>query len=152
MDVSYVNPFIGSTIETFKTMVFIEATPKKPELKKDAVHSYDISGVIGLSGEAVGNIALSFPEDVALKAVSKMVSAEITKIDKELTDAIGEIVNIVAGYAKKDLTQFNLSISLPNVIIGTGHKIMAYGDVPTVIIPFGSEIGDFAMEITLKTR
>jgi chemotaxis protein CheX len=152
MNVAYVNPFIVSTIETFKTMMKIDAMPQNPELKKDGGLLYDITGIIGLSGNAQGAISLSFPKIVALKAVSAMVGSEMKIIGPEITDAIGEIVNIIAGNAKQNLTQYNLTISLPNVIVGKDHSVAAPSGIATIVVPFTSAIGNFAMEVSLKTK
>jgi chemotaxis protein CheX len=151
MNVSYVNPFISATINTFKMMLQVDARPGSPVAKKEPYPSYDISGVIGLSGDAQGSIALSFPKIVALKVVSGMVGSEIKIVGPEMTDGIGELVNIIAGNAKKDLTSYHLSISLPNVIIGKDHVIMSPSGAPTIIVPFSSPLGQFSMEVCLKT-
>jgi chemotaxis protein CheX len=68
-----------------------------------------------------------------------------------VSDAIGEIANIIAGNAKQHLTQFNLSISLPKVIMGKDHTIASQRGVPTIVVPFESPLGNFAMEVSLKT-
>jgi chemotaxis protein CheX len=152
MDVAYVNPFVSSTIETFKTMMKIDVVPQKPVLKKASGMSYDVSGIIGLSGTAQGSISLSFPKIVALKTVSAMIGQEIKIVGPDVTDGIGEIVNIIAGNAKQNLTKYSLNISLPNVIIGKDHSVTAPSGTPTIIVPFTSKIGDFAMEVTLKNN
>ncbi|MBN1981770.1 MAG: chemotaxis protein CheX [Chitinivibrionales bacterium] len=152
MDVSYVNPFIQATVETFKTMLNIEVSMGVPILRNDAKHSYDVSGVIGLTGEAQGVISISFPKPLALRVVSKLLGEEIKIIGTELTDGVGEIANIVAGHAKQYLTKYKLSISLPNVVIGTGHRIEVQTGVPTIIVPLKCDLGEFAMEIALKTK
>ena len=152
MDVSVVNPFISATVETFKTMLALDLETGVPELKTEATHSYDVSGVIGLSGEAEGVISLSFPKIMALKVVSKLLGVEIKVIGPDLTDGIGELANIVAGYAKQGLTNYSLSISLPNVIIGSGHRIATQSGVPTIIVPLKGELGEMAMEVSLKTK
>jgi chemotaxis protein CheX len=151
MDVAYINPFIISTIETFKKMLNTDIKPGKVQLKNDATHSYDVSGIIGLSGEAQGSICLSFPKIIALRVVSAFVGTEIKIVGPEVADAIGELANIIAGNAKQHLSQFNLSISLPKVIMGSGHKIASQSGVPTIIVPFTSPLGEFAMEVSLKT-
>ncbi|MDG5814524.1 chemotaxis protein CheX [Chitinispirillales bacterium ANBcel5] len=151
MNVSYINPFISSTITCFKTMIFLDIKPQAPFIKKKPLPKYDISGVIGLSGDAQGAISLCFAQQVALKVVSNMVGAEITEPGPDLSDAIGEIANIVAGYAKRDLTSLNLSISLPNIIIGN-HVLTGQSGAPTIIVPFTSKLGEFAMEVSLKTK
>ncbi len=152
MDVTYVNPFIQATVETFKTMLMMELKTGVPSLKSEAKHTFDVSGVIGLSGEAQGIISISFPKVLSLKIVSKLLGEEIKIVGPELTDGVGEIANIIAGYAKQYLTQFKLQISLPNVVIGSGHRIEVQSGVPTIIVPLISELGEFAMEVALKTK
>lgn len=152
MDVSYVNPFISATINMFKTMLSVVLSPGAPLLKKEPFPSFDISGVIGLSGEAQGSIALSFPKTVALKIVSALIGSEIKIVGPDLTDGIGELVNIIAGNAKQDLVSYHLSISLPNVIIGKDHTIAAPSGAPTIVVPFSCVFGSFAMEVSLKTE
>jgi chemotaxis protein CheX len=152
MDVAYVNPFIRAAVDTFKTMLGCELKIGKPELKNDAVHSYDISGVIGLSGEAQGVISMSFPEDVAMKVVSLLIQTPVTEVNADVTDGIGEIANIVAGNAKQYLVEFALTLSLPNVVVGKGHRIAVQRDVKTIVLPLTSEHGEFAMEVALKTN
>lgn len=152
MDVSVVNPFINATVETFKTMLAMDLETGTPSLKVDATHTYDISGVIGLSGEAQGVISLSFPKMMALKVVSNLLGSDVKIVGPELTDGIGELANIVAGYAKQGLSEYKLSISLPNVVVGQGHRIATQTGVPTIIVPLKSNLGEFAMEVSLKTK
>ncbi len=152
MDVSYINPFISSTITTFKTMLNEEIKPGKASVKTSPYPTYDVSGIIGLSGEAQGAIALSFSKPVALKVISTMLGSEIKIVGPELTDGIGELANIIAGYAKQDLTKYSLSISLPNVIVGRNHIVNAPSGAPTILIPFTGGIGTFCMEICLKGK
>jgi len=151
MDVSYVNPFVVSTIETLKKMLNTESRAGKLSLKDSSLHSYDVTGVIGLTGEAAGSICLSFPQEVAFRAVSQLLGMQVTMMGDEVTDGIGELVNIVAGNAKQYLTQFNLSISLPKVVVGRNHSVASMTGIPTIVVPILSSLGEFAMEISLKT-
>ncbi|MDR2693682.1 MAG: chemotaxis protein CheX [Chitinispirillales bacterium] len=150
MNVAYINPFINATAACFKNMVFVEAKQGTPQVKKEPYPRYDISGIIGLSGGAQGSISLCFPMQSALDIVSKMIGAPITEPGTDLADAVGEIANIIAGFAKRDLVGLNLSISLPNVIISS-HVLSGLTGVPTIIVPFTCPLGPFAMEVSLKT-
>jgi chemotaxis protein CheX len=152
MDVTFVNPFLKATTDTFKTMMGIDPQMGKPIVKNTSEHHYDVSGVIGISGEAQGSIAISFSKLAALKTASKMLGVELKIVGPELTDAIGEIANIIAGYAKQYLTQFKVSISLPNVIIGSGHELVAPTGISAIVIPYKCELGEFAVEVALKTK
>jgi len=152
MDVSYINPFIVETQHCYTTMMMTEIRPEQPSLKSHPYPLYDISGVIGLSGDAQGSISLSFPQDVAIRTVKKMLGDPETISEEDMTDGIGEIANIVAGNAKKHLTKFDLSISLPNVIIGRNHSLAGQSGSPTIVVPFTCDLGNFIMEVSLKTK
>ncbi|MBW8888305.1 MAG: chemotaxis protein CheX [Fibrobacteres bacterium] len=146
----HVNPFILSNLETFVKMVGIEAKPGKPILKQDARLDYDISGIIGLSGKVIGTVSLSFPEATALAVCNKFMSANLKVMNAEILDAVGELINIVAGNAKKGLTEFNIEISLPSVIVGKNHRIVEPKGSVGFVIPFASALGSFHMAVSLK--
>lgn len=153
MQVEYINAFIDSTINALKTMAM--TTPKREEVKvkKDGESpTYDVSGLIGLAGEAVGSVVLSFPEDTALKIVSNFVGEEVTSISQDVLDAIGELTNIVAGGAKKVFSEhgYSFKISIPNVVQGKEHKINRPKDVPCISVSFSSDAGPFVIELSLK--
>ena len=151
MDVSYINPFIIETQHCYRTMMMTEIRPEQPSLKHHPYPAYDISSVIGLSGNAAGSISLSYPHEVAVNTVKTMLGNPETISDDDMIDGIGEIANIVAGNAKKHLTKFDLSISLPNVIIGKNHTLAGQSGSPTIVVPFSCELGNFIMEVSLKT-
>lgn len=146
----HVNPFILSNMETFSKMVGCEAKPGKPALKQDARLDYDISGIIGLSGKVIGTVALAFPEPTALAVCNKFMSADLKEMNGEILDAVGELVNIVAGNAKKGLSEFSIEISLPSVIVGKNHRIVEPKGCLGFIIPFATALGNFHMAVSLK--
>jgi chemotaxis protein CheX len=150
MDVKWINAFCTTTINVFRTMFSIEAVPGTPRLKAEPFPTADVSGIIGFSGEAMGSIALSFPSATALKVVSALIGIPLSEINTEVSDAIGELANIVAGNVKKEIPQVALSISLPQVVIGPNHKLSAQSTLPTIVVPFSTPMGDFAIEICLK--
>jgi chemotaxis protein CheX len=146
----HINPFIVSTLETFSKMLALNAKPGKPMLKSSSRPDYDLSGLIGLSGKLIGSVAICFPEATALAACNRFMSATYVEVNDDILDAVGEIINIVAGNAKKDLTEFNVEISLPSIIMGRNHRIVEPKGSMSFIIPFATELGDFQMAISLK--
>ncbi len=118
--VEHVNPFIKATMETYKSMLGVDLTLGKVKLKGDTKVSHDISGIIGLSGDAKGAVALSYPQNVAFDSVGKFIGEEVKEMSADVTDAIGELANIIAEEKKKDLVDFKISISLPTVVTGKG--------------------------------
>ena len=152
MDVSYINPFIIETQNCFATMMGIKVHPDAPALKRFPYPTHDISSVIGLSGNAQGSISLSFPHNDAHEFVKAMLGNPENIKEDEMIDGIGEIANIIAGNVKRHLSKFNLSISLPNVIIGKKHTLASQSGSPTIMVPFNCDRGKFVMEVSLKTK
>ncbi len=152
ISVEWINPFIEATIEIMKSVAMIEPKMGKPRVKSEAKSGYDISGIIGLTGEATGSIALSLPKKTALSIVSNFMGQEVLGLDADTADAIGEITNMIAGKAKKIFSEkgIKMKISIPNVVIGKEHTINPQKSIPTIEIPFSSEVGDFAIQVSLK--
>ncbi|MDQ3001950.1 MAG: chemotaxis protein CheX [Fibrobacterota bacterium] len=148
--VEHINPFIVSNMETFSKMVGVEAKPGKLMLKKDAKLDYDVSGIIGLSGKVIGTVAISFPEATAITVCNKFMSADYANLHDDILDAVGELVNIVAGNAKKGLSDFNIEISLPTVVMGRNHRIIEPNGALSFVMPFTTSLGAFHMAVSLK--
>src|ERR1035438_1053716 len=115
MNVAFINPFIESTLRSLEMMASITAEKIGLSVKEDLITTYDISAIIGITGDTSGSIILSFPVDVACRIASNMLMEEITAREKTVEDATGEIGNIVVGDARRILIQdgFSLSISVP---------------------------------------
>jgi len=146
MKAEHINPFLRSTIETFKTMVSLNVTPGKPYLLKEQ-NNMDISGIIHISGDITGVVAMAYPLPTALKICSKFLGEEIKELNKSVTDCIGELSNIVSGFAKKDMRTLRLSISLPKILQDQCPSVDMPKDAPIMCIPFDGEAGSFVMEI-----
>ncbi len=152
MDVRYINPFIRAIKNVFSTMLKVEVDVQKPHVKTDGTACADVSGVIGFTGDATGCVVLSFPSVVACKAASTFAGMNITLESPDLVDAIGELANMVAGNAKKDFEGADISISLPSVVIGSDHTIGQSRQVPRLVIPCASPLGQFYVEVAMKVE
>jgi len=62
------------------------------------------------------------------------------------------LANIVAGRAKKDLSEDGLSfhISIPTVVVGKNHSLGHKVDIPAVVVPFNIGKNTFTMEVSMK--
>jgi chemotaxis protein CheX len=146
----HINPFIKAAIDTFQTMANLKARPGKICMKDKVVSAYDVSGIIGLSGGAKGLVALSFPNASAL-AIVQAITGEKEVKDSRIIDSIGELANIVAGAAKKDLSRFKIKIALPTVITGANHSISGPVDAMGLVVPFEFAGGDFDLTVCFKS-
>ncbi|MFA5863111.1 MAG: chemotaxis protein CheX [Phycisphaerae bacterium] len=151
MDVRYVNPFMGAIKNVFKTMLKLDVQFGKPYLKTVEQTSHDVSGIIGLSGDVVGTVIVSFPRLSAVKIASTFAGTALGDTDEDFSDAIGELANMIAGNAKKDIEGLNISITTPSVVVGAGHQVKCAKIIPHLAIPCSCPAGSFVVEVGIKT-
>lgn len=147
MKVEHINPFLKAVSNTFKTMLAAEAQRGDLMLGNAKKRQFPISGLIGLSGEASGMVVINLSTEVALKVASTMLMEEINEVNEDVLDAVGELANVIAGQAKAELEQYNLSVSLPNVITGEGHEIRFPSATPPLVVPFKTDFGPLRLEV-----
>lgn len=153
MDVNIINPFISATSNVLETMAFTKSEVGKPYLKTDHVAKGDVSGVIGFTGEANGTMSVTFDELCILKIVSNMFGEKMTELNNDITDAVGELTNMISGQARKGLEELGKKIqgAIPTVISGKNHKLETMTKGPKIAIPFKTEAGSFTIEVCLDS-
>lgn len=151
MSVRYIDPFVTATVNVFQEFFKITPTVQKPYLiKPEEAHNWDVSAIIGIAGEAKGAVVLSFTDSLATELAASLAGTA-SPAPEEVTDAIGEIVNIVAGNAKKGLEQYRLVISLPSIVKGKNHRISwPSRGIPIIGIPFKTEVEPFHLSVGLE--
>jgi len=155
MDRQLIQPFINAMVNVLQTMAFTEVQSLDPYVKEDKRARGDVSGVIGIAGDWMGSLAISFSKASILTIVSNMFSVEMTEIDDEIQDAVGEITNMVSGQARQELQGIGVSLesSIPTVISGGNHSIKHITSYPSMAVPFSlSNGGEFTVEICLEKK
>jgi len=151
MKVDYINAFILAIQKVFSSMLQSEVTLGQVSVKSSHVTAHDISGIIGLSGDAVGCVVLSFPLKTALAAYEAFAGESVDPMDPNFLDAIGELTNMIAGNAKAKLDGMSISIGLPTTIMGQQHCVTAPQHVPFVVVPCHCRLGNFAIEVAFRS-
>jgi len=149
MQADYINPFIRSLRNTFQAMLTCDVHRGQLSMGLECAPRDGVSGVIGLSGKAVGTVVLNMSPQVAVKAASAMLAEEMTEVDADVVDAVGELTNIIAGNAKAQLEQYDLRVSLPNVVTGTDHSFHFPSNVVPFCVPFTSPWGPISLVVGL---
>lgn len=151
----YIQPFINVCKNVFKEFVGLELEANVPFfMEKDAPAEWDISAVIGFTGEARGAVVISMKQIMAIKITSELTGQEHSSMDDDVMDAIGELVNIIAGNVKQELEDaFRLIISLPTIIRGKEHSLIWPDNKARVIcIPFSiTNTYNFTLSIALES-
>jgi chemotaxis protein CheX len=152
VNVAYINPFVSATLDTLKRMANMDSERTGLTARTDAVSHGDISGVMGLSGPSEGFVGITFKSQTARKIVCRMLDIPLGKEeDADIRDGVGELMNIIAGRAKADLsgTEHTYSLSPPNVIVGGPHSIGVVRGQPVIVIEFQTEGELFEVMISL---
>ncbi|MEN6492969.1 MAG: chemotaxis protein CheX [Thermoguttaceae bacterium] len=152
MKVEYITPFMSSVTKVFQTMLACELTFGRPYVRDGVQPSRDVSGIIGLTGKARGTVVLSLEREAAICAAEALLGERPAGINSDVTDAIGELTNVVSGNAKAQLEQLALSVSLPTVITGKSHCIEFPRDIKPVVIPCHCKWGDVDLLVGLDER
>jgi chemotaxis protein CheX len=142
-------PFVNAVRSVFSTMVGVQTTVGRPSLKAHTGPTYDVSSIIGFSGDVIGSVVVSVQQEAAVKLVEAFASMPIAPGTPDFADAVGELANMIAGNAKKDLGAF-AQITVPNVVLGKGHTIARLSGVPCLVIPCTTPAGDFAVEVNIQ--
>ena len=123
----YIQPFIKVCESVFRDFCKTEVSAGRIYfVSKDEYESnWDISGIIGLSGQAHGAVAISLKDNTAFRVTKMLTGSDHTSIDSLVTDAVGEIINIIAGNVKKNFEdELRIKISLPTIVKGKAHSIV----------------------------
>jgi chemotaxis protein CheX len=152
MDAGLVNPLLAATVDILGKVAGINADVKKPFLKTEPVGIGAVSGVLTLKGGHSGTASISFSDKCILMVVSKMFGEEITEVDDDVKDAVGEISNMISGQATQLYEKDGLSVkaALDQVLMGDEHAIPHPPGLPVLGIPIETENGKITIEICLK--
>ena len=150
----YIQPFIKVCKNVFLEFLGLELEAKLPYfMEKDEATEWDVSGIIGLTGEARGAVVISLKVDLAIRLTSILTGTEHKGLDADVVDAVGEIINIIAGNSKQELEEaFRLVISLPTIVKGREHSInWPNGQTRVICIPFTiSDKDSFTLSVALE--
>jgi chemotaxis protein CheX len=144
--------FVEATTSVLSTMAMTEAKVGTPFVKQHAGAQGDITGVIGFSnpkGKSRGTMSLTFTTATALGIVSAMIYEEQLELNDVVTDAVGELTNMISGQARKGLVGMGMVFegAIPSVITGKGHTIRHVSTSAILAIPFETQHGPMIVEV-----
>jgi len=122
----YIQPFIKVCESVFRNFCKTEVRASEVFLlTRENQMNWDISGIIGLSGQISGAVSISMRDNAAFQLTKTLTDVDHNSFDADVIDAIGEIINIIAGNTKKVFEEsFRTTISLPSIVQGKGHKLI----------------------------
>jgi len=122
----------------FATMVMLDVVDREP-LTEPVITFHDtITSMVGLAGSYSGILAIHCPKNLALKITSSMLGMEVTDIDDDVNDAMGEIANMVGGDVKHIFSPkgSDINLSIPTVIYGSDYVLESMSSAESLVMPF----------------
>jgi chemotaxis protein CheX len=94
----------------------------------------NVTSMVGLAGQLCGVLRVRCDESAAVLMASKMLGIEADKVGANISDASGEICNMVAGNFKNKIAGMGdgCMLSSPTVIVGNDYRMFSLADSPAL--------------------
>ena len=146
---------MSTTLETFKSYMNIDLVAGESAKTIGSLES-DVTGVVGIGGDRVGYIIIAASRSTAVLVAQQMLMVDDPG-DEDITDAIGELANNIAGAVKTNHAACgNVALGLPLIVAG---PLRAVSEPPTstdpslsvackgVTIPFHTVDGSVSLKV-----
>lgn len=150
VDAKYLDPVKESIKEVFDTFLSSKAAIKSVGLADSGKRPDHILALVAFSGAIKGTIGISLPEATAINIVNRLLVSDDAKVNEELFDALAELVNILGGKCKAQLSEVvgsTLELSLPMVIQGT-YLVYTPANTLWTELAIESDLGGFFVKVT----
>jgi chemotaxis protein CheX len=153
MKAEYINPFVSAAVEVCQMVLGI--TPQRGQLnaRKGIFTSQQCNIVLGVTGQLEGMIIYGMSIFTADKIASQMLGTTIRTFDELAASAIAELGNMISGNALTKLagTGYRCNLSPPSIIRGSSVRISTL-EIPTLVVPLITELGELEINVGLQER
>lgn len=155
MDIDRDSEVVTSSVtEVFGTMLGSSLTAGTPFEDADPVWRSEVMGLIGLAGDFTGCVSMHCTAVQAREFTARLIGMEASEVtaDEDVRDAVGEIVNMIAGSVKTVLAQEGTcEIALPTVAINEKPDFhLSVKSKTGTVVPFEDPSGTFHVEIVVE--
>lgn len=122
----------------FSTMVMLDIEAGEPLAEPVVSFHETMTSMVGLAGSYSGILAVHCPKNLALRIASSMLGIDVTDIDDDVNDAMGEIANMVGGDVKHLFSPkgSDINLSIPTVIYGSDYVLESMSSAESLVVPF----------------
>jgi len=116
--------------EVFELMLRSQLT----ELPSQEEVSLEVTSMVGLAGQLCGVLSVRCNGKGAALMTSKMLGVPLDKVGPEVSDALGEVCNMIAGNFKNKIAGLaeGCMLSPPTVITGSDYNLHSMGASPAL--------------------
>jgi chemotaxis protein CheX len=145
LDVSvFESAVVGTVRNVFESMLSMSVSPAPARMPSSVER---VTAALHFNGAWTGATLLEVSPDMARTFTSRMLGIEVpARVDDEVLDAMGELVNVIGGNLKIILPS-GVGLSLPAVVIGTDYSMKIRGGHLVERWTFEAESGPFSVSI-----
>ena len=117
-----------ATREVFELMLGCQLT--LPATAVDPAE--EVTAMVGLAGALCGVLSVRCDDKAAVLMTSKMLGVPLDKVGPEVSDALGEVCNMVAGNFKNKIAGLaeGCLLSPPTVVTGSDYSLHSLAESP----------------------
>lgn len=139
--------------DVFITMVGVENLIHEP-LQIDATTHFKecLTAMVGLAGVYNGLVSVHIPWPLAISFTALMLGMEVSEIDDDVNDAMGEVANMVAGSFKQHLSKggSDIQLSIPSVVNGADYNVSTGENLENITIRFTAGEEWFLVSLSIE--
>ena len=152
-DKRLVQTLVDNVLKTLNVMAKTESKPGKPFIAPQFQMRGDISGVVGFKTPPLeGTLLITYQKETIIFIVENMLGERHPDINSDITDAVGELTNMIYGSSKTALNGmgYKFEMAIPKVHADLA-AVPPFEKGATLVIPFSIQNGTtFFVEFTVK--
>jgi chemotaxis protein CheX len=115
--------------------------------------SLDTTAMVGLAGKLCGVMSLRCDSASAALMACKMLGIPPDKVGPDISDALGEVCNMVAGNFKNKISGLSegCMLSVPTVITGSDYSLYSQADLPALEVSFLFEGAPITISLQIRS-
>jgi len=144
----------SSVSQVFSMMLQSEPSPRPSFQVEEMTPTDGVVALLTYSGDWVGAGIFCCTDQTARNIGSRMLMEELTQMNSEVLDGVGEIANMVLGGIKEQLLPLTgpLALSIPTVVYGKNFVARAGVRAPWIVFPFQESGAIFEVRLCLQRR
>lgn len=152
MKVEFLNPFVYAGLKVLASEAGLKSVVSdKPQMRKAIATLHAVNVVIGVVGSVQGIVIYGMELAMAKGIVRAMTGQDFPITDPMAESALGELANLITGYASGSLEQagWPSRISPPRIVRGTGVRF-ANAVINMLTVPIITELGQITIYLALR--
>lgn len=150
MNVEHLNPFVSATSAVVESVLGQKAVKGELSVLPDNTTHQQVSIMIGVTGNLVGQVIFGMSLVTACRVASTMIGEPTRTFDKLAASAVAELGNMISGQALQALSNLGYvcEITPPSVIKGANVSVSLL-TMPSIVVQFSTLLGAMSVSIGL---